>query len=99
MNVLYSHQSLEHGIAGNRVIAKNTHRLWKCLQCNPNERRLILRIKDKLSDCYADFFMRKTIVNGQEVMQVKIANVTHYVFSNNPQPFSLPLGEFTMIKQ
>ncbi|MBW8521804.1 hypothetical protein K0U91_04905 [Chryseobacterium chendengshani] len=98
INVVYNNQYVEHAIAGISVI-NNNNRQWKCPQCIPDEKRLHSRIIDRSSNRYADFFMRKTVVNGQEVMQVKIANVKLDVFNDNPQPFSLPLGEFTMIKQ
>lgn len=98
LNIIHSNQSAGHGITGNSIININ-NRQWKCPQCNANEKRLHSWITDKSTDRYASFFMRKTVVNGQEVMQVKIAHVAGGVFNDNPQPFSLPMGEFTMIKQ
>lgn len=98
LNIMYNNQYSKHAIAGNSSIGNN-NRTWKCPQCNPNERRLRARIIDRSTNRYADFFMRKTIVNGQEVLQVKIANVSPDVVNMNPPDFSLPMGEFTMIKQ
>ncbi|WP_157761471.1 DUF6705 family protein [Chryseobacterium camelliae] len=102
LNISYSDQFLKHGIAGNSILGNNS-RLWKCPQCNINEKRIRLVITDKLTSRYADFLMRRTIINGQQVLQVKIANpntVTYNVETESPPAnFSLPLGEFTMIKQ
>ena len=49
--------------------------------------------------------MRRTNVNGQEILQVKIYNISSEVINVddpstfNEPPFALPKGEFTMIKQ
>ena len=104
IDVVYSNQFLKHNIAGNRIITKITSRLWQCSQCNPNEKRLIVVLEDKISGRNADFLMRRTIINGQEVMQVRIQNISSKPikvdFNEPPQPeFSLPKGEFIMIKQ
>lgn len=105
LNVLYSHQLLKHGIAGNGIISNINSRVWKCPQCNSNEKRLGITITDKISGRYADFYMRRTSVNGQEVLQVKITNISSSVINVddpstfNEPPFTLPSGEFTMIKQ
>lgn len=98
LNVVYNNQFIKHAIAGNSLLW-NTTRLWKCPQCAPNERRLDAKITDVSTARTASFFMRKTIVNGQEVLQVKITNVLPSFESMTPPNFSLPLGEFTMIKQ
>lgn len=104
LDIEHFDQFLKHGIAGNRILWNNT-RLWKCPQCNPNEKRLGVLIRDKISGRRADFFMRRTNVNGQEVMQVNITNISSRIINVddpstfNEPPFALPKGEFTMIKQ
>ncbi|AYN00261.1 DUF6705 family protein [Chryseobacterium sp. 3008163] len=101
LNIVYSDQYLKHGIAGNGILWNNT-RLWKCPQCNPNEKRVVVRIIDKISGVRASFLMRRTVVNGQQVMQAKINNLSATIWEEGtPEPlaFALPTGEFTMIKQ
>lgn len=98
LNIVYNNQFMKHAIAGISTINNNT-RVWKCPQCNPNEKRLSARIIDRSTDRYASIYMRKTIVNGQEVLQVKIGQIKADLENINPPEFSLPKGEFTMIKQ
>lgn len=98
LGVVYNNQFIKHAIGGRSIIG-NSHRRWKCPQCNPNERRLRARIRDVNTERSADFFMRKTVVNGQQVLQVKIFDVLPDLETTNPPDFSLPMGEFTMIKQ
>lgn len=101
LGTVYNNQFAKHAIAGNSTIYNNT-RLWKCPQCNPNEKRLSSIIRDRISGRSANFFMRRTNVNGQEVMQVKVNNVSAAIWEEGtPEPpaFALPTGEFTMIKQ
>ncbi|SHE94617.1 DUF6705 family protein [Chryseobacterium takakiae] len=97
LNVVYNNQFAKHAIAGNYTIDNNT-RLWKRPQCNPNEKRLSASITDVSTNRTADFFVRKTVVNGQEVLQVKVTNILPDLENMNPAPFTLPTGEFTMIK-
>jgi len=98
LNVVYNNQFAKHAVAGISTIENNT-RLWKCPQCSPNEKRLSARIIDRSTDRYASMYIRKTIVNGQEVLQVKIGQIKADLENMNPPEFSLPKGEFTMIKQ
>ncbi|WP_439480678.1 DUF6705 family protein [Chryseobacterium aquaticum] len=98
LNVVYNNQYIKHSIAGNYTLSNNNRR-WKCPQCSPNERRLSARIRDESTERSADFLMRRTVVNGQQVLQVKIDDVLPDLETANPPDFSLPLGEFTMIKQ
>ncbi|MDY0933352.1 DUF6705 family protein [Chryseobacterium sp. CFBP8996] len=102
LNIMYSDQYLKHNIAGNGILWNNS-RLWKCPQCEPNEKRADLMITDKLTNRYANILMRRTVINGQQVMQVKIYNVNTVSYNvdteSPPADFSLPLGEFIMIKQ
>lgn len=98
IDTAYNHQFSKHGIAGNSPIGNN-NREWKCPQCNPNEKRLRASITDVNTKRSATIFMRRTIVNGQEVLQIKIKNVLPDFENMNAPDFSLPKGEFTMIKQ
>jgi hypothetical protein len=105
IDIIYSNQFLKHNIAGNGIIANINSRVWKCPQCNPNEKRLRLVLEDKISGKNSDFYMRRTIVNGQEIMQLKINNISNKIINvddpstQNELPFALPSGELTMIKQ
>lgn len=104
LDTVYSNQFLKHNIAGKRILWANSN-LWKCPQCNTNEKRLAVRLRDTISGRRADFFMRRIAINGQEVLQVKIYNISSDVINVddlstfNEPPFALPKGEFTMIKQ
>ncbi|WP_100075836.1 DUF6705 family protein [Chryseobacterium camelliae] len=102
LDISYSNQFLKHGIAGNGIIANIYNRLWKCPQCNPNEKRLILRIRDKSTDRYANMILRRTTIDNKEVLQVKINNINGVTYDveheSPPANFSLPIGEFTMKK-
>ncbi|HEX7869017.1 MAG TPA: DUF6705 family protein [Chryseobacterium sp.] len=99
LNISYNNQFLNHNIAGNSILYKTVGRIWNCPECNPGERRLRSRILDKNTGRAADFFMRRTVINGQQVLQVKIDNISPDFESANPSDFSLPTGEFTMVKQ
>lgn len=104
LNVNYPNQFLKHNIASKYIIKNINSRLWKCPQCNSNEKRLAADLEDKISGRSADFLMRRTIINGQEVMQVMIQHISSdpiVVGSSVPaQPeFSLPTDEFIMTKQ
>lgn len=98
LNVVYNNQFAQHAIAGSAPIGNN-NREWKCPQCNPNEKRMRLSIMDISTNRSADFLVRKTTVNGQEVLQVKVKDILPDFENVNPPDFSLPKGEFIMIKQ
>lgn len=105
IDIAYPNQFAKHHIAGNGIIPNINNRVWKCPQCNPDEKRLAVSLLDKISNRTADFFMRRTNINGQEAMQVKIYNIRGHVINvddpstMNQPAFALPTGEFTMIKQ
>lgn len=98
LNVAYNNQFAKHAIAGNSPIGNN-NKAWKCPQCNVNEKRLRAKIIDRNTDRHATILIRKTTVNGQEVLQVKVTDILPDFENMNPPDFSLPKGEFTMIKQ
>ncbi len=100
INTVYNDQR-SHNIDGNLVV-NNNFRMWKCPECSPNEKRLSASIRDASTDRYARIFMRRTTVNSQQVMIIKISHVMGMPYNeqNGPPPaFSLPLGELTLIKQ
>lgn len=101
INTVYNNQRV-HNIDGNFVV-NNNFREWKCPTCPANEKRLSLSIRDVATDRYAHIGMRRTTENGQQVMKIKISHVTGgniILQENQPPPaFSLPQGEFTLIKQ
>lgn len=85
----------------NFLINKN-NREWKCPLCDPNELRLRAGIIDVSVDRGANYIMRRTIENGQQVIKAKISHVTGVTYlAGGPAPldFTLPQGEFTLIKQ
>lgn len=98
LNVVYNNQFAKHALAGNSPI-DNNNRAWKCPQCNPNEKRLRLSITDINTNRLGDYIIRKTMINGQEALQVKLTDILPDFQNMNPPDFSLPKGEFTMIKQ
>lgn len=101
LNINYSNQSIKHAISG-KLIVNNNFRYWKCPQCSINEKRLSTGIKDRSTNRFAYLTMRRTVINGQDVMEIKISHVMgESLVAGSPVPpdFSLPQGEFTMIKQ
>jgi len=100
INTIYNNQR-RHNIKGNSLINKN-NRQWKCPECNDNEKRLRLSIKDVSTGRIADILIRRTIENGQQIIKINITNImgVGYIATEGlPPEFSLPIGEFTMIKQ
>ncbi|WP_329804647.1 DUF6705 family protein [Flavobacterium facile] len=100
INTVYNDQR-SHTIDGNLII-DNNFRIWKCPTCPPNEKRLKCSIMDISTNRYASITMRRTIETGQEVMKIKISQVMGVTLvEGQPAPlaFSLPQGEFTLIKQ
>jgi hypothetical protein len=100
INTVYNDQR-SHNIDGN-LIVNNNFRYWKCPSCPTNEKRLSCSIMDTSTLRGASITMRRTSEAGQEVMKIKISHVTGVALvSGQPAPpdFSLPQGEFTLIKQ
>ncbi|KGO85101.1 hypothetical protein Q764_14245 [Flavobacterium suncheonense GH29-5 = DSM 17707] len=99
INTIYNNQR-KHNIEGNFIIDFNEFRMWQCPECNPNEIRLKLSINDVSTGRVAKLFIRRMNVSGQDVIKVKISHIMRD-FSNNPNPpdFTLPKGEFVMVKQ
>lgn len=97
LDIVYNNQFAKHSITGTSTFGNNT-RSWKCPQCQPNEQRLFGKITDN-NERSADFFVRKILVNGQHAILIKISGVRPSFETMTPPPFSLPLGEMTLIKQ
>ena len=100
INTVYGDQK-RHSIYSNWLVNKD-FRYWKCPQCNLNELRLSAVIRDVSADRSANFTMRRIIEGGQQVIKAKISHVTGVSIVSGeplPQEFSLPQGEFTLIKQ
>jgi hypothetical protein len=100
LNTVYNDQR-SHNIDGNSLIS-NINRMWRCPLCVPGEKRLSASIRDAATNRYAEIFMRRITQNGQQVMKIKVSNVMgmpYHVNQGPPPEFSLPLGEFDMIKQ
>lgn len=99
LTTVYNNQNM-HSISGSSVI-NNNNRGWKCPLCADGETRLRTSIKDAATNRYALLFMRKIIVGSQQALSIKISQVTtaSYVIGTTPPlQFSLPFGEFTLIK-
>lgn len=99
LNANYSRQ-WKHNIVGNNIINKNNRPV--CIECNTNEKRLQVSITDASTGRYATIVMRRINENGIEVLKIKIYNaVAGTLVEGEPEPadFSLPQGEFTLIKQ
>lgn len=100
INTIYNNQR-KHSIDGNALVNSN-HRQWQCSDCSAGEKRLRTSIRDVVSSRYADLIMRRTTEGGQEVMKIKITNISRVIhIEGQPTPpnFALPTGEFTLIKQ
>ena len=96
---IYNNQRV-HNIDGNSI-QDNNARIWKCPQCSTGTKLLVTGIRDALSDRFAYLSIRKTIVGNQEAINIKISQVVNAVhIQGTPEPasFSLPLGEYTLIK-
>ncbi|MBC7525001.1 MAG: hypothetical protein H7239_11250 [Flavobacterium sp.] len=100
LTTVYNDQR-SHNIDGNSIIYNND-RAWKCPLCATGEKRLETSIRDASTDSYALLFMRKVMAGSQEALSIKISQVTmtsYQVGTTPPPAFSLPFGEYTLIKQ
>ena len=90
-----------HKIEGNLIVDKN-YRVWECTSCSLTENRLSTQIEDVVSERFAELVLRRTTEGGQEVMKIKITNISRDIeIEGQPTApdFALPIGEFTLIKQ
>ena len=84
-------------------LVNNNFKLFPCLDCFSNEKRLYASILDPSTNSYADIVIRKTIINGQEALKINIINFKKGLTIVNgiatESNFSLPLEEYVLIKQ
>ena len=101
INNVYIEQRF-HKIDSNFLV-NNNFKLFPCLDCFTNEKRLYASIFDPSTNSYADIVIRKTILNSQEVIKINIINFKKGLIIVNElatEPnFSLPLEEYILIKQ
>ena len=101
INNVYIEQRF-HKIDSNFLV-NNNFKLFPCLDCFSNEKRLYASIFDPSTNSYADIVIRKTILNSQEVIKINIINFKKGLIIVNElatEPnFSLPLEEYILIKQ
>lgn len=101
INNVYIEQRF-HKIDSNFLV-NNNFKLFPCLDCFTNEKRLYASILDPSTNSYADIVIRKTIINGQEALKINIINFKKGLIIVNElatEPnFSLPLEEYILIKQ
>ena len=101
INNIYIEQRF-HKIDSNFLV-NNNFKLFPCLDCFSNEKRLYASILDPSTNSYADIVIRKTIINGQEALKINIINFKKGLTIVNgiatESNFSLPLEEYVLIKQ
>lgn len=100
LNIVHNNQRI-HNINGNTLI-NNDDRAWTCPSCNPGEKRLRTTIRDASTNRFAKLLMRRTTEGGQQVMKINIKHVSRTFQSEGepmPSDFTLPLGEYTLIRQ
>lgn len=101
INNVYIEQRF-HKIDSNFLV-NNNFKLFPCLDCFSNEKRLYASIFDPSTNSYADIVIRKTILNSQQIIKINIINFKKGLIIVNElatEPnFSLPLEEYILIKQ
>ena len=101
INNVYIEQRF-HKIDSNFLV-NNNFKLFPCLDCFSNEKRLYASIFDPSTNSYADIVIRKTILNSQQIIKINIINFKKGLIIVNglaTEPnFSLPLEEYILIKQ
>ena len=101
INNVYIEQRF-HKIDSNFLV-NNNFKLFPCLDCFLNEKRLYASILDPSTNSYTDIVIRKTIINGQEALKINIINFKKGLTIVNgiatESNFSLPLEEYVLIKQ
>ncbi len=90
--------SRNYNIRGNRIIKIG---LPGCEECTPTEKRLRLSLIDSFSGASADLIFAKTIVNGQQAINLSLMwdIRTHIYGTPELTPRSFLGGEFILIKQ
>ena len=90
--------SWDYNILGNRIIKIG---LPGCDDCTPTEKRLRLSLRDTVSGAWANLIFAKTIVNGQQAINLSLMwdIRTHIYGTPELTPRSFLGGEFILIKQ
>jgi hypothetical protein len=90
--------SWDYNIRGNRIIKIG---LPGCDDCTPTEKRLRLSLRDTVSGAWANLIFAKTIVNGQQAINLSLMwdIRTHIYGTPELTPRSFLGGSFILIKQ
>lgn len=99
MSINYTDEEANHRITGCRII---TGTQLGCPDCSPTEKRLRLSFVDNKSPNIAGIDIRKTTVNGNAAIKVKIwwdGFITRKEGDPPPPPASIHTGDYLMIKQ
>ncbi|CAM4366458.1 DUF6705 family protein [Flavobacterium terrigena] len=101
LNNNYSNQS-SHSIAGSSIMNNNNRPI--CTNCTVNEKRLRTGFEDPVRDSYGTMIVKKTTQNGLEAIQIKtrLSGYGTPWIEGQPQPptdFTVPAGEYILIKQ
>ena len=100
LSTVYNNQRV-HNIDGNFLVYNN-ERAWKCPQCFTGENRLSTAIRDPSTNRFAKMIIRRIMVGSQQAIHIKICQVTSVTYIQGTTPpanFSIPIGEYTLIKQ
>lgn len=101
LNNNYSNQR-SHSIDSNTLLTNENRP--KCTNCTVNEKRLGAGFEDPVRDSYGTMIVKKTTQNGLEAIQIKtrLSGYGTPWIEGQPQPptdFTVPAGEYTLIKQ
>ena len=89
---------LRYSILGNYVLKNNYVPI--CTDCVPGENRLNLSFSEH--KLYGNLIIKKTIINGQDAINIDLMISPSYYHTNSPPPpsdFTVPSGIYTLIKQ
>lgn len=90
-----------HKISGNSLITKTNKP--NCNECNTNELRLRLGFLDATRELYGSLIARKVMHYNQKAIKVNLYMETNTIyFEGQPTPpddFTVPSGEYLLIKQ
>ena len=101
LQTVYDNQR-RHKIDGNTIIKKGNKP--PCETCGVNEKRLRLSFSDQINNIYGELVARRITYNGQIALHIRLRAEGGYQpwFDGQPQPpndFTIPAGEYILIKQ